>query len=98
MACITPSTRIRIEARIAAKETALAALDIAFIAASTEIEEYRFDSGEGSQRAKYRNLNEIKTNIDGLESEIEALYRRLAGKGVVNITLRRKHGVYQGGY
>lgn len=98
MACITSSTRTRIIASIAAKEAVLAALYVAYTAAATEFEEYKFNSGEGSQQAKYRNLNEIKTNIDSLESEIDSLYRRLAGKGVINMNLRRKHGAYQGGY
>ncbi|MCK5127566.1 MAG: hypothetical protein KAR42_15020 [candidate division Zixibacteria bacterium] len=94
MACITSSTRTRISASIAAKEAVLVSLYAAYSAAATEIEEYRFDSGEGNQRVTYRNLNEIKTNIDALESEIDSLYRRLAGKGVINMNLRRKHGAY----
>ena len=89
MAFLTVAQKKRIKKRIAAKEAALTALDAAYLEASTEIKEYRFDSGEGSQRVAYRNLDDLRNQISALEAEIDALYRKLSGTGVVNMSLRR---------
>lgn len=91
MACINPRTRARLIANLAKKESQLAKAEIAYEALLTEIKEYRFDSGEGSQRTEYRSTAELETAIDRLEKQIEDIHRRLSGTGVVNINLRRKH-------
>lgn len=90
MACINTSTRARLIASLAKKEAQLLKAEEAYDDALTSIKEYRFDSGEGSQRTEYRSVNELKTTIDALETEIEAIHRRLNGTGLVNINLRRK--------
>lgn len=56
---------------------------------SDGVESYRFDSGDGSQQTKKRNLNELKTQIDKLESEVDSICRQLDRKGLTNIALRR---------
>ncbi|MCK5504572.1 MAG: hypothetical protein KAJ10_05390 [Thermodesulfovibrionia bacterium] len=94
MSYITPTKKARVEARISAKEAQLAKLDTAYEAASTEIEEYRFDSGDGSQRSKYRSLEKIGKEIERLEREIERLYQTLNGTGIVNLNLRRNPSNY----
>jgi len=91
MSYLTAAQIARIKARITVKEAALAGLDAAYTDAQTKIKEYRFDSGEGSQRVMHRDLAEFSRQIAVLESEIDALYRRLDGTGVVNMGLRR-HG------
>jgi len=64
------------------------------------VEEYRFDSGEGSQRAKRRKLSELKEQIEWLEGEIDLINRRLKGSGIVTLNVRRKGGnrFGRGGY
>lgn len=84
-----PQARIdRITARITALETQQAAIDTA-IAAGNELGEYRFDSGEGSQRVRYRSLKAMTDASYNLDRLIEHLYRKLQGTGIVNVNLRR---------
>lgn len=52
-------------------------------------ESYRFDSGEGSQATKKRKLSDLSEQIDKLEAEIDGICRRLQGKGLTQIALRR---------
>lgn len=90
MAHFTSANIARIEARIAAKEAALALADTAYDAALVEIKEYRLDTGEGSQRAENRDLKEFSKAINILEREIEHLYRKLQGRGITTVNLRRR--------
>lgn len=84
-----PQTRIdRIQARITALEAQQTAIDAAIVAGD-EIGEYRFDSGEGSQRVRYRSLDSLMTISDNLDRKIEHLYGKLQGTGVINLNLRR---------
>lgn len=84
-----PQARInRIQARITALETQQTALDAA-IAAGNEIGEYRFDSGEGSQRVRYKSIKTLLESSYNLDRRIESLYRKLQGTGLVNMNLRR---------
>lgn len=90
MAQLISSRHQRILARITALEAQLDALDAALLTASaSDTLEYRFDSGEGSQRQEFRNLAEMEKAQDSLEKRIEAYYKRLEGTGLVNMRLRR---------
>lgn len=91
MAYLVTSLITQINERITKKQTQLAAADLALDAAITEIESYKFDSGEGNHSTKYRKIEELQKLINQLEKQIESLQRRLAGTGIVNINLRRKH-------
>lgn len=55
---------------------------------------YRFDSGEGSQQTRKRNPEDIKKQIESLESEAEKIRRRLKGLGLVGMSVNRKRGFY----
>jgi hypothetical protein len=92
MAYITSDRKTRILARIAAKEAALASLDAAFdeVAVSGQVQSYRLASGEGATSTEYRSLHEIRNNIRILEREIEHLYAKIDGTGLVKFKLRRK--------
>jgi coenzyme F420-reducing hydrogenase delta subunit len=84
-----PQARIdRITARITALEAQQTALDAAIVAGN-EIGEYRFDSGEGSQRVRYRSIASLTKASYNLDRLIESLYRKLQGTGIVNVNLRR---------
>ena len=84
------STRERLKARLEKKEASLAIAESTYDSLlAEENESYRFDSGEGSQSTKKRKIEDIKSQIDQLESEIDALRRRLKGQGLTRISLRR---------
>ncbi len=96
MAFFTANRKTALEARLAKKQAQLDKLYEAYDDASDNVKEYRFDSGEGSQRTEYRDLKDISTEIVRLEKEIDALIRKISGIGVVNMNLRRKQ--YRGGF
>ena len=76
--------------KITRKEASLGIAYASYDSALAELNEsYRFDSGEGSQSAKKRDIESFKKQIDALESEIDSLYRRLKGQGLTRISLRR---------
>jgi len=84
--------RARLLAKKTAIEAALDALDVAYLAAveNAEVESYKFDSGEGSQQTKRRNLSEIRKESDALEADLSHVINELAGVGILNVQLRRK--------
>jgi len=57
-----------------------------------DISEYRFDSGEGSQRARRVRMAELSREIEWISSRADNIRRKLSGKRLVNIVLRRKVG------
>ena len=82
--------RSEIEAKIISKKNSLAIAQETYDKLLADpIESYRFDSGDGSQQAKKRKLNELKEQIEKLEVEICALETRLRGHGVVSVSTRR---------
>lgn len=90
MSCLSSAQRAKIAARLAIKNTQLTAayalLDI-LLADPTHM--YRFDSGEGMQQGQHKKLADVEKIISTLESEINRLETKLAGKGIVNMNLRR---------
>ena len=91
MAYTSASEQARIRALITEKETQLAiARETYKKLLANEIEEYRFDSNEGSQRTRRFKPTELKDQIDSLEAEIERLNRRLKSGGLVSVVLRRQ--------
>jgi len=91
MSYLSSTERARIQALIDTKEAQLVLANETYTKLlQKDIEEYRFDSNEGSQRARRMDINKFKAQIDSLEAEIERLYRRLKAGGLVNVTLRRQ--------
>lgn len=91
MAYTSAAEIARIEALIATKITQLALANTTYSKLlAKDIEEYRFDSNEGSQRARRVKLKEFKDQIDSLQSEIDTLNRRLRAGGLNSIVLRRQ--------
>jgi len=89
MAFIIASNLTRLRNRITNKETRLAKLYTIY-ENFDEVKEYRFDSGEGSQRTEFRNISEVDTAINKLEREIDSLYRKINGTNLANLNLRRR--------
>lgn len=91
MSYLSPEERARIEGLIQQKEDQLALANATYSKLLQEdIEEYRFDSNEGSQRARRMDISKIKDQIDSLEAAIERLKRRLRAAGLTSIVLRRQ--------
>jgi hypothetical protein len=88
---ICTSRKAQLQARLVKKQAQLDAANDAYDALiANNVEDYKFDSNEGSQRAKRRRLEELTKLISTLESEIEALQNRLCGIGVITMNVRRK--------
>ena len=95
MLVITTELKILLEARLVSKIARLARL-YATEDANDGIREYRFDSGDGSQKTEYFTPKEMGDEIYKLERQIDSINSRLNGTGVINLVLRRKgyHGNY----
>lgn len=80
-----------IEAEIARCDVYLVALDTAYTSAigNSEIEKYRFDSGDGSQSAERRKPSEIREEMSAIQAKRDRLVRQLTGSGAVILRLRR---------
>lgn len=92
MAYLTSTLRARLQSQITAKEAQLAALNASYTAAleNVEVSGYKLETGEGAQSASRRKPEEIYRSIRSLEADLDRLYRRLEGTGVVNFNLRRR--------
>lgn len=91
MTTLISSNITAIKARITRLETLLTSLYEVYESGTTEIESYEFDNGgEGRQKTKYRNLQQLWSQIQSIETTIESLNRKLNGTGVVNLNLRRR--------
>ena len=82
----------RILDRITAAEAALAAADAAFLTLTgKDIKSYRFeDSTEGLQSATRISAIDAMKVIQGLEAQIESLYRSLGGGNLVTQFVARR--------
>jgi len=81
-------------------ETDIALLQTAYSSAVTnsEVESYKFDSGEGSQQTKRRSLAEIRKELRYLKAQLNHVLNELAGIGVMNVQLRRNRGGAEDNY
>lgn len=90
MSCLSSSRIAQLKARLTKKTAQLDAANLLYDELLTDsTESYRFDSGEGSQQAKSKKLSDVQDQISILESEIDRLQAKLAGKGIVNMNMRR---------
>jgi phage shock protein A len=91
MAYLTSDLITRLQARIATKEAQLLVIEAAITEASIAAQSYRLTTGDGgSTSTEYRSLHELRNNARILEREIDAIYRKLNGTGIVNMNLRRR--------
>ena len=96
MGCLTSSQVATIQAEITTLNTQITAAEAAYLSAlgNSEIETYRFDSGDGSQRADRRKPKEIREEIESLQATRTRLQRKLSGTSNLNMNLRRRRGGY----
>ena len=94
MGCLPASKRTAIQAQIDKLDILIGKYEAALFAAAdgSPIEEYRFDSGDGSQRTQFRDPNKINDLIDDLTARRNRLQAKLDGTGIVSINLRRTRG------
>ena len=94
MTCLTSAEEAVIEAKIEKLNALIDAAEIALLASVTnsEIEEYRLDTGDGSQKAIRRDPNAIEKLIQSLTSRRDRLIRELAGTLNVVMKFRRNRG------
>jgi hypothetical protein len=92
MGCLSSSEITAIKGKIADLDALIEAAEAAYLKSLTnsEIEEYRFDSGDGSQKTVRRSPKEIREEIEALLSRRGRLVRQLNGTSNINLTLRRK--------
>jgi len=88
---LSTTQRARIQAQLDQAELRLTDLYAAALAAipNSEVSQYEFDSGEGRQRVWRRSPLILQDAIRRLEKEIDQLYSRLEGTGLVRATRRR---------
>jgi hypothetical protein len=98
MGCLSSAQVTRIKAAIAKLDELIAAAEASLLTAieNSEIETYRFDSGDGSQRADRRNPQEINDLIDDLAARRDRLQRKLDGTSNVTLNWRRRSYGYGG--
>ena len=91
MTCLSSAQRTAITAKIEKLNTLIDAAEVALLASITnsEIEEFRFDSGDGSQQSIRRDPNQIEKLIQNLTSRRDRLIRELAGTLNVVMKFRR---------
>ena len=94
MTCLTSTQKAVIEAKIVKLNTLIDAAETALLGSITnsEVEEYRFDSGDGSQKAVRRDPNQIEKLIQNLTSRRDRLIREIAGTLNVVMKFRRNRG------
>lgn len=93
MAYQSSALKAKLTARLTRYESLLDAAYTAMEASESSemtVGSYRLDTGEGSQSVTERDLQTIERRINWLESQIDHLRQRLAGLGVVAITMKRR--------
>lgn len=91
MLALSSARRARILARITALDAQITALETAIEdAVAKDIEEYSFNSGDGSQRAVNRKLDELNHSLDVLYRRREHWSNLFRGRGIVQMVARRR--------
>ena len=93
MSCLTTSQRTAIQSEIDDIDEMIVIIKDAYKSAlgNAEIQAYRFDSSDASQRADRRSPKQLKEQWDDLKSERARLQRALNGTSNINMNLRRRN-------
>lgn len=96
MAAPSEEKQARIQARIDADESLVTAIDTALLAITTsKAEEFWLDTGEGKQRVTQLDVEKLDRMRERAINRIEANYKRLYGKQLVDMNLKRKGVAYR---
>lgn len=92
MACLPTYLRTKYLADLAIIQDQISKLQTVLSSAiqNGEVEEYVFNSGEGSQKTVRRSLKELNNLLIDLKAQEDRIYRKLYGRSVINVNLRRK--------
>jgi hypothetical protein len=92
MGCLSQSKVTDYLARIARIDSQLDKLYLSFDSSleKADVEEYRFDSGDGSQKTIHRDPNKILDMIRGLESRRDWYAGQINGSGITSVNMRRE--------
>lgn len=91
MAYLSAALKATLEIRLARYETMLTAAYAAMDdLAEQSIDRYELDTGEGRQEVFIRKVAAQQKHILFLEATIDHIRQRLAGKGVVALTMKRR--------
>jgi hypothetical protein len=91
MLTLSSSRRARIQARITALDAQITAMETAMEnAVAKDVEEYTFNSGDGSQRAVNRDLDQMQKTLDNLYRIREHQHNILKGRGIMRATINRR--------
>lgn len=98
MAFITTAQKTALKAQLLTYQNMLATAQAELAIAYTKPDDYKFDSGEGSQRVKSRPLQDIEKSIRFLEGRIGSISKRLNGTGIVTLQTKRYGAGSRGRY
>lgn len=92
MTFLSASRKAWLEAQLAKKKAQLDVANATYESVlARKLQHYRLDTEEGDQMGKVVNLDMLKRQIELLESEIDAIERKLAGGGgIIHVNLRRR--------
>lgn len=91
MAVPSEDKQARIQARIDADEALITAIDTALLAiTASKASEFWLDTGEGKQRVTQLDITKLDLMRERAINRIEANYKRLDGKQLVDMNLKRK--------
>jgi len=89
MVCLSSDRITEIETTITNLRAALVIANASYLEALNPAQDYRVDTGEGSQRVKRRTPKELLDSITSIQREIQRNTRILNGTGITKLNLRR---------
>jgi len=90
MVCLQSSRITEIQSTITNLQAALVIANASYLEALNPAQDYRVDTGEGSQRVKRRDPTGLLNSITSIQRQIDYWTRKLNGTGITRMNLRRK--------
>ena len=88
---IAATKKARWRARVTKLEAQLVLIDATYDKLATKpYDQYRFDTGEGSQHVRNKSLAEIAKEQTRLQAEIDRLNNLICGSGITRISVNRR--------
>lgn len=90
MSATISQKRAKWQATVTKLEAQLDKLNDAILAATTEYEQYKLETGEGSQSVKYRDLGKLIENQTILQKQIDWYNTKICGGGIRRFSQQRR--------